>query len=152
MKKAFQSLSSSESVDFRALLLSDAKKDITLNELQKRINPADCNNGVNHMLSPDAGGQVAHRRESDTESGFEDSGSQMSKSLNDDCGNSARNSAHMSDSDSSENLQIEQLLLELQSIAVEWKSLRNVKACSCAMPFEHFTKKVSYFSAVFLLI
>ena len=37
---------------------------------------------------------------------------------------------------------IEQLLCELQSVAVEWKSLRQATSCSCAMPFEHHSKKV----------
>ena len=41
-----------------------------------------------------------------------------------------------------DSLQIYQLLLELQSVAVEWKSFRKVQSCRCAMPFEHFTKKV----------
>jgi len=36
----------------------------------------------------------------------------------------------------------DQLLCELQSVAVEWKSLRQATNCSCAMPFEHHTKKV----------
>jgi len=38
---------------------------------------------------------------------------------------------------------VDQLLAELQSVAVEWKSLRQATSCSCAMPFEHHSKKVS---------
>ena len=40
-----------------------------------------------------------------------------------------------------DSLVIEQLLLELQSVATDWKAFRNVKTCSCAMPLEHFVKK-----------
>ena len=38
--------------------------------------------------------------------------------------------------------EVEQLLQELQSVAVEWKTPRAVKNCSCALPFEQHTKKV----------
>ena len=41
-----------------------------------------------------------------------------------------------------ESLHVEQILMELQSVAVDWKSLRDVKTCSCALPFEQYTKKV----------
>lgn len=37
---------------------------------------------------------------------------------------------------------VEQLLVELQSVAVEWKSLRRATSCSCAIPFEQHSKKV----------
>jgi len=37
---------------------------------------------------------------------------------------------------------VEQLLMELQSLAVEWKSLRRATNCSCAIPFEQHSKKV----------
>jgi len=49
----------------------------------------------------------------------------------------------------------DQLLCELQSVAVEWKSLRQATNCSCAMPFEHHTKKVrlsSLLSLTFFLL
>lgn len=113
LQKALASLSSSESMDFQALLLGDG----VLNQ-----------NGANPNLV---------RRESDTESGFEDgNSSQMSKSLD--------GGGVLTASDSIECLQIEQILTELMSIATEWKSLRNVKNCSCAMPFEQYTKKVCW--------
>ena len=76
---------------------------------------------------------IPNRNESDAESGFEDGGSSLTlKSMNDGV-------VEPVDMDS---LQIYNLLTELQSVAVEWKSLRKVRSCSCAMPFEHFTKKV----------
>ena len=44
---------------------------------------------------------------------------------------------------SSAAVAVDRLLAELQSVCVEWKSLRQAKSCSCAMPFEHHAKKVS---------
>ncbi len=41
-----------------------------------------------------------------------------------------------------ESLCVENLLAELKSVAIEWKVFRNVKQCSCAMPFEPYNKKV----------
>lgn len=112
-------------MDFQALLLGDlALKDSS---------PSIHHNGP-HQFPDNADHRV--RRESDTESGFEDGNScQLSKSLVEEAG-------RLSESDSLENLQIEQVLMELMSVATEWKSLRNVKNCSCAMPFEQYTKKV----------
>ncbi|ELU00050.1 hypothetical protein CAPTEDRAFT_222026 [Capitella teleta] len=102
LQKALASLSSSESMDFHALLLAEG--------------PA---NGAPNL-----------RRESDTESGFEDgNSSQLSKSLIEE------------NVDGDDCLQIENILTELMSVATEWRSLRNVKNCSCAMPFEQYTKK-----------
>ena len=78
-------------------------------------------------------------RESDTESGFEDGSSSMSKSMNDEDG---MTQSGLSSSTSLDNLCVDQLLVELKSVAIDWKTFRNVKTCSCAMPFEHYTKKV----------
>ena len=113
---AMQNLSSSESMDFRALLLNESRK-------------ATEDEGGNQ---PPLGGKRG-RCESDAESGFEDGGSSLtSKSMSD---------VTIGPLDM-DNLQIYHLLMELQSVAVEWKSFRKVQNCSCAMPFEHFTKKV----------
>ena len=38
--------------------------------------------------------------------------------------------------------EVEQLLHELQSVAIEWRTPRSTKSCSCALPFEQHTKKV----------
>ena len=78
------------------------------------------------------------RRESDSESGFEDYNSQMSKSMNDEF-----HASLMSHSTSVDNLMIDQLVTELKSVAVDWKTFRSVKQCSCAVPFEHHIRKVS---------
>ena len=113
-KKVVQGMTSSESIDLQALMQAGLPK------------PALDHN--NHDQ---------HRRESDSESGFEDYSSQMSKSINDDAYN------NMSHSTSMDNLMIDQLVLELKSVAVDWKTFRNVKQCSCAVPFEHHTRRVS---------
>ncbi|XP_055935036.1 myotubularin-related protein 6-like isoform X3 [Argiope bruennichi] len=34
-----------------------------------------------------------------------------------------------------------QLLEELDSVALEWKTLRNVRECICSTPFDHFSRK-----------
>ncbi|KAK2184782.1 hypothetical protein NP493_253g03029 [Ridgeia piscesae] len=115
LQMAMQNLSSSESMDFRALLLNESRK-------------ATEDEGGNQ---PPLVGKRG-RCESDAESGFEDGGSSLtSKSMND---------VTLGPLDM-DNLQIYHLLMELQSVAVEWKSFRKVQNCSCAMPFEHFTKK-----------
>ena len=36
-----------------------------------------------------------------------------------------------------------QLRREIDSIALDWRSLRNIKECVCSTPFDHFSKKVS---------
>lgn len=46
------------------------------------------------------------------------------------------------DGNSSSVVAVEQLLTELQSVAIEWKSLRTATNCSCAIPFEQHSKKV----------
>lgn len=37
-----------------------------------------------------------------------------------------------------------QLRREIDSIALDWRSLRNIKECVCSTPFDHFSKKVSH--------
>lgn len=32
---------------------------------------------------------------------------------------------------------------ELASVALDWKTLRNIKECGCSTPFDHFSRKVS---------
>lgn len=38
---------------------------------------------------------------------------------------------------------ITQITSDLESVALDWKTLRSVQECSCSAPFDHFTKKVS---------
>lgn len=38
--------------------------------------------------------------------------------------------------------QIQELTKDLESVAVDWKTLRNITECSCSTPFDHFSRKV----------
>jgi len=38
---------------------------------------------------------------------------------------------------------------ELNSIAVDWKSLRNVNVCACSTPFDQFSRKVIFILKLF---
>lgn len=121
LMQAIQNLSSSESMDFRALLLNDAD-----NKNSEEIIKSSGTSPNSH---------VKNCLENDAESGFEDGGTtRMSKSLVKDC-------VMSSGVNEADPVQIEQLLKELQSVAIEWKSLRNAVICSCAMPFEQHSKK-----------
>nr|XP_018898437.1 PREDICTED: myotubularin-related protein 6 isoform X1 [Bemisia tabaci] len=48
-----------------------------------------------------------------------------------------------SESSESQNLEekITQITSDLESVALDWKTLRSVQECSCSAPFDHFTKK-----------
>ena len=35
-----------------------------------------------------------------------------------------------------------QLRREIDSVALDWRSLRNIRECVCSTPFDHFSKKV----------
>ena len=37
-----------------------------------------------------------------------------------------------------------QLRREVDSVALDWRSLRNIKECACSTPFDHFSKKVGF--------
>ena len=130
-KLLVQNLPTMESMEFTALLndLAEKSKKSIENGADPKTSPGDMSNSL--LVEGSAAAQ------SDTESGFEDSCSQVSKDPN-----SLQTSLIMSHSDSNENLSIDQLIAELSSVAVDWKSLRNIKHCSCATPFEHFTKRV----------
>ncbi|XP_052793920.1 myotubularin-related protein 6-like isoform X1 [Mya arenaria] len=77
---------------------------------------------------------------SDSESGFDESCSNMSRSGIDECYSTLENGS-ISQSMSLDRLNLDQLHLELDSVAVDWRSFRNIFTCSCAFPFDHFTKK-----------
>lgn len=136
-RRYLQGMTTSESMDLSALLLAENQQ----KTLPAQQTPAPSRPHHDNHLDTDN----SHRttRESDSESGFEDGSSQMSKSMNDEVGLSMQTSGLMSTSISIENLCLDSLVTELKSVAVEWKSFRAVRVCSCAIPFEHFTKKVS---------
>lgn len=79
---------------------------------------------------------------SDSESGFDESCSNMSRSGIDEC-NSTLEADTLSLSTSLDKPNLDQLQLELDSVAVDWRPFRNIYTCSCAIPFDHFTKKAS---------
>ncbi len=37
-----------------------------------------------------------------------------------------------------------QLRREIDSVSLDWRSLRNIKECVCSTPFDHSSKKVSF--------
>jgi len=39
-------------------------------------------------------------------------------------------------------MSVEQLATELGSVALDWKTLRNIKECVCSTPFDHFSSEV----------
>lgn len=41
-----------------------------------------------------------------------------------------------------DNSLFSQLTDEMDSVALEWKTLRNVYECICSTPFDHFSRKV----------
>ena len=109
LSKALQTLSASDSLDFRALLQPDGTLADSTDESFYAVTSAD--------------------------SGYENGGGPADDGLG---------SAPVV-------VAVDQLLCELQSVAVEWRSLRQAKSCSCAMPFEHHSKKVCSPPSVCLL-
>lgn len=87
----------------------------------------------------------SNHAKSDSESGFDESCSQMSRSGIDDR-ISTLEPESMSQSVNLEKFDLNQLHLELQSVAVDWRPFRNIYTCSCAMPFDHFMKKARLIS------
>jgi len=111
LSKALQTLSASDSLDFRAFLqpdgtLTDSNDDMTLFALNSADSGYENDSGGGAVVVGDGAIETPPAVAPD------------------------------------------QLLCELQSVAVEWKSLRQATNCSCAMPFEHHTKKVFF---IFLL-
>ncbi|GFO09175.1 myotubularin-related protein 8 [Plakobranchus ocellatus] len=92
------------------------------------------------------GGSLNHLK-SDSESGFDEVSSQLSRSGGVDeitgggGGVSGGGGSSMPRSPSSDILSVEQLVAELKTVAIGWKSFRNVHSCSCASPFDHYVKK-----------
>ncbi|XP_025086594.1 myotubularin-related protein 6-like isoform X2 [Pomacea canaliculata] len=76
---------------------------------------------------------------SDSESGFDESGSQLSRSGFEET--TCENNVSITHSPSTETLTDDFLDLEMKSVAVEWKSFRSVFTCSCAIPFDYYVKK-----------
>jgi hypothetical protein len=45
-------------------------------------------------------------------------------------------------SNAADVLSVDQLAAELGSVALDWKTLRNIRECVCSTPFDHFSRKV----------
>jgi len=101
LSKALQTLSASDSLDFRAFLQADGSLTNSTDETLFAVTSAD--------------------------SGYENGASSVGVVT-----------------ETAAVVAVDRLLGELQSVAVEWKSLRQATSCSCAMPFEHHSKKVGY--------
>lgn len=41
---------------------------------------------------------------------------------------------------------IQEITKGLESVAVDWKTLRNINECSCSTPFDTFSRKVKTFT------
>lgn len=44
-------------------------------------------------------------------------------------------------SNTADVLSVDQLAAELESVALDWKTLRNIRECVCSTPFDHFSRK-----------
>jgi len=112
LSKALQTLSASDSLDFRAFLQPDGTLADSTDDMFFALNSAD--------------------------SGYAN-------------GSSVGGLAVGDTGETPAVVATDQLLCELQSVAIEWKSLRQATNCSCAMPFEHHTKKVLISPLTYLL-
>ena len=125
------------------------------NDLPLKIDKELIINGDTDLLKNDGNMDIMEKecsnsdKKSDTESGFEE----MSKSVPDDLkcnmtlpgiGDCHNMDSSMTSSASAEQLNLDYLILEVTSVALDWQSFRNVPTCSCASPFDRFTKKASY--------
>jgi hypothetical protein len=91
---------------------------------------------------PHLDGITASHLKSDSESGFDESSSQMSRSGIDDVGPYVGMEASgIVRSPTGDQVSLEQLITELRSVALGWKSFRSVHNCSCATPFDYSMKK-----------
>lgn len=53
------------------------------------------------------------------------------------------NSEKLQNSDQLNNSpEVQEITKDLESVAVDWKTLRNITECSCSTPFDHFSRKV----------
>ncbi|KAF6016549.1 MTMR6 [Bugula neritina] len=126
ISQKLQGLLSAESIHcLSSLLESDLSQSSTLNDHDTPI--SILNDG---MESGD--GNKLEDNSDDKESGFDD-GSSLSKSH------------MMSDSiiraDGLDNVTLDQIYQEMDSVAINLKTLRNRLQCSCSLPFQHYSKR-----------
>ncbi|KAK2169771.1 hypothetical protein LSH36_7g15017 [Paralvinella palmiformis] len=138
LNRSLNMLSSSESMDFRAFLMSDSGiKSPPSDGSRKQLSPE-----ANHIQGD--GDSYNHRRESDTESGFEDNGSHMTSDVEIVSPLTHRSCDDgITENDVAGSLQIEQILLELQSHHC-WRcgNIYCTRCIDCYMPLVgHHSKK-----------
>lgn len=44
---------------------------------------------------------------------------------------------------------VQDVVKDLESVALDWKTLRNITECVCSTPFDHFSRKVSVYDVIF---
>ena len=104
-------------------------------------NSDDSDHKLNHIDSGLKYNDITQNHvKSDSESGFDESSSQMSRSGIED-GNYTMENSMLTRSPSSEQLSLDQLVAEMKTVALDWRPFRNVHNCSCATPFDHYMKK-----------
>ena len=81
---------------------------------------------------------------SDVESGFSGDYSPYGQTSS-----SLLNLAHQSSIDTNDTPTIERIALELNSIAIDWRSYHAPVNCSCSLPFDSVQRKVCHFNGNF---
>ncbi|XP_064607612.1 myotubularin-related protein 8-like isoform X2 [Liolophura sinensis] len=114
-------------------------KSVTGTEHKDTPNGDAPSSAVSKLYVGDSGGVKNHLKLSDSESGFDESSSQMSRSGIED-GSSSIHELHVN-ANHVGTLTIDQLLAELKTVAIDWRAFRNVRQCNCAAPFDHFSRK-----------
>lgn len=144
IEKKLNGFLSTESLD----QVSDDNNDLPLKINKELIINGDTDKQQNEGESTEKD-IINSNKKSDSESGFDEMSKSVPEDLNinmtlpgiDDC---RTMDSSMTRSASAEQLNLDYLVLELTSVALDWKSFRNVHNCSCASPFDRFTKKASY--------
>lgn len=47
--------------------------------------------------------------------------------------------------DECNSVDLQEVTKDLESVALDWKTLRNISECGCSTPFDHFSRKVIHF-------
>ncbi|KAG8191986.1 hypothetical protein JTE90_002256 [Oedothorax gibbosus] len=109
-------------------------------QLQKRISQLRATLGHSETIGGDSsmvdsGLAEDFNKKLDTSRIFKASGDVIDSGF----GNDSLNNGNLSPEGS--NSTFSQLLEEMDSVALDWKTLRNVRECICSTPFDHFSRK-----------
>ena len=148
IQKALDGFPSMESLNgvLSDLPQHDSSSSLTFKTEDQILQNEDCPSPKDRDFSSDI--------KSDAESGFDENGSTMSKSgfneINSQLsksgmedGSVTMETSMLSSSTSPDCLSLDVLLMEIRSVALDWRSFRNIPNCICASPFDSFTKKAS---------